>query len=235
MNRARLVINALVTASGPLGLSAFFPPATTTYQVPATGGKISPTNVKVWPPHLPLTATWQDADFKLENVLRDSARPGEAVGLRMWCMKLLSRYQYISGGCISFSSSLALPLWPECPFFLLGLQSPTGLSTGSRPLSRNLDPELISCVNTGRSNTRFHQLYNGGNARGTFRDIDAARGASFLGLNDDIEWEYETVRKLMGEWFEKRWPKKAVWERGWKRNVDWVEGEGEEDEAFVAW
>ena len=76
---------------------------------------------------------------------------------------------------------------------------------------------------------------NEGNTRGTLRTIDVSRGTSFLGLNDDIEWDYDTVRRMLGEWFEKKWPRKAAWERGWKREVDWVKGEGGAEEEFVAW
>lgn len=38
---------------------------------------------------------------------------------------------------------------------------------------------------------------------------------SILGMNDDIESDYDEVRGLMNEWFEMRWPRKAVWERDW--------------------
>lgn len=38
---------------------------------------------------------------------------------------------------------------------------------------------------------------------------------SILGMNDDIESDYDEVKRLMNEWFEMRWPRKAVWEREW--------------------
>ena len=38
---------------------------------------------------------------------------------------------------------------------------------------------------------------------------------SILGLNDDIEEDYDQVKDIMTRWFEFRWPRKAVWERGW--------------------
>jgi len=87
---------ALVTASGPLGLSAFLPPKGTSYiNRPPQGAwpKYLP------PPHLPLTSTWHEADFSLENVLSVTALPDEEVDLRQYTMRLLSRYQYLSGEC----------------------------------------------------------------------------------------------------------------------------------------
>jgi 3-O-alpha-D-mannopyranosyl-alpha-D-mannopyranose xylosylphosphotransferase len=94
---------ALVTASGPLGLSAFLPPKGTSHiNRPPQGAwpKYLP------PPHLPLTPTWHEADFSLENVLSITALPDEEVDLRQYTMRLLSRYQYLSGA--SGSSGLKL-------------------------------------------------------------------------------------------------------------------------------
>ena len=90
------VINALVTASGPLGLSALFPDAEAIYEVPSDRGHVYEDGTAP-PPHLPITPTWQEADFSLESVLGNAAKPSEKVGLRLWCMKLLSRYLFISG------------------------------------------------------------------------------------------------------------------------------------------
>jgi len=84
---------ALVTASGPLGLSAVFPPAKATFYNPETDNP--PTVLP--PPHLPLTPTWEEADFSLASVMADTAAPGQEVNLREYCMYLLSRYLYISG------------------------------------------------------------------------------------------------------------------------------------------
>lgn len=87
------VITALVTASGPLGLSAFFPPRGVTFANEAQG--LFPKYLP--PPHLPLTPTWAEADFSLQNVLSTTALPNEVVDLRLYTMKLVSRYQYLSG------------------------------------------------------------------------------------------------------------------------------------------
>jgi 3-O-alpha-D-mannopyranosyl-alpha-D-mannopyranose xylosylphosphotransferase len=90
------VITALVTASGPLGLSAVFPPATATFTNPETD---NPPHV-ISAPHLPLEDTWEGIDFSIENVMHTTAQPGEEVDLRHWCMLLLSRYLYVSGSSL---------------------------------------------------------------------------------------------------------------------------------------
>ena len=88
------MITALVTASGPLGLSAFFPAK----EVRCTNAPPFGAYPKYLPPpHLPLTATWHETDFSLQSVLSTTAYPNERVNLREYTMKLLSRYQYLSG------------------------------------------------------------------------------------------------------------------------------------------
>lgn len=91
---------ALVTASGPLGLSAVFPPAGTTYRTQRDDEKLRKIDY-LSPPHLPLTPTWQEADFSLESVLSETSLPGEPVNLRKWTMQLLQRYLYVDGQSIS--------------------------------------------------------------------------------------------------------------------------------------
>jgi len=94
--RFETVIMALVTASGPLGLSAVFPPDHMVYRTEVNDELLEQFD-HLPPPHLPLTSTWQAADFSLEHVLGDSTLPGEPVSLRKWSMQLLSRYLYTSG------------------------------------------------------------------------------------------------------------------------------------------
>lgn len=90
------MIKALVTASGPLGLSAFLPPHGTTFlNAPLEEGKAYPKFLP--PPHLPLTPTWHEADFSLEAIMQTTALPEESVDMRVYSMKLLSRYLYLSG------------------------------------------------------------------------------------------------------------------------------------------
>lgn len=85
------VIMALVTASGPLGLSAFMPDAKTVFQNKAT-------NIpKHRTPLLPITDTWQAADFTLQAVIQDTVLPGVSVDLRRYTSQLLARYLYTSG------------------------------------------------------------------------------------------------------------------------------------------
>lgn len=43
--------------------------------------------------------------------------------------------------------------------------------------------------------------------------IDNNPRVSILGLNDDIVKGYDEVVATMQEWFERKWPKKAAWER----------------------
>ncbi|WVQ79814.1 3-O-alpha-D-mannopyranosyl-alpha-D-mannopyranose xylosylphosphotransferase [Cryptococcus sp. DSM 104549] len=156
------MIMALVTASGPLGLSAFFPPKEATFTAPPlTPGRSYPKYLP--PPHLPLTPTWHEADFSLKNVLTTTALPGEMVRLREYTMKLLSRYLY-------------------------------------------LDAKSVS---------HFHMLKTAEHAHRVFKMIQDNPRVSILGLNDDIEKDYDEVKGIMHEWFEMRWPRKAVWERDW--------------------
>lgn len=100
------VIMALVTASGTLGLNAFFPPKETTITAPELGpGDAYPKYLP--PPHLPLTPTWHEADYSLPNILSTTALPGEQVDIRQYCMRLLSRYLYLDGESPNVSKTLA--------------------------------------------------------------------------------------------------------------------------------
>ncbi|WVW78190.1 hypothetical protein I302_100141 [Kwoniella bestiolae CBS 10118] len=164
------LIMALVTASGPLGLSAFFPPKGTAFEnSPLAQGHSYPKYLP--PPHLPLTPTWHEADFSLDGVMSTTALPGESVNLREYTMKLLSRYQYLSA----------------------------------------------------KSESHFHMLKSAEHAHRVFKMIQDNSRVSILGLNDDIEEDYDEVKDIMLDWFELRWPKKAVWERGWDPVKDRLE------------
>lgn len=91
-------------------------------------------------------------------------------------MKLLSRYQYLSG---------------------------------------EYQVPQTTLLNAGKSNSHFHMLFDPTHAREVFGALDADPTVSILGLNDDIDSDYEGVKGIMNEWFERRWPKKLAWERGW--------------------
>lgn len=94
------LIDALVTASGTRGLSAFLPREMVYYPEPR-----DPAEWERSEPMLPLTSTWEGVDFSLDRVVRpgqdtwDGIEPAEdgAVRLREWCIKLLSRYAYTFG------------------------------------------------------------------------------------------------------------------------------------------
>lgn len=120
------LITALVAASGQRGLSAFLPGEEATY-MPDKRGK------SMWErsePVLPLTPTWQEADFSMKHVVRPGqdvwegieARPDGAVRMREWCIKLLSRYAFTFGKslqhqdawlCADARSIDEQPLWPD--------------------------------------------------------------------------------------------------------------------------
>ncbi|GMK56901.1 hypothetical protein CspeluHIS016_0307410 [Cutaneotrichosporon spelunceum] len=84
------LIMALVSASGYLGLAAVFPPPGATYGSPTshTNHKNTDTSTQ---PHLPLTPTWEEADFSLRAVV------ARGTNLRHFSMRLLARYLYVSG------------------------------------------------------------------------------------------------------------------------------------------
>lgn len=150
---------ALVSASGLLGLSAFFPPADATY-VRQRGR--APDYLP--PPHLPLTPTWQEADFSLPAVMSTTALSGKKVNLRHYTMRLLSRYLYVSGS----------------------------------------------------SDAQFFELKNPSQTNKTLHDVDRRKNAAVLGLNDNVEDGEGEVKALLGEWFERRWPQPAPWERAFR-------------------
>ena len=81
------VINVLVRASGPLGLSAFLPDPER--RSPATGGPLDIDAV----PHLPLVDDWHNGEFALRSAMH--LAPGTSV--REWSMRLMQRYRYVIG------------------------------------------------------------------------------------------------------------------------------------------
>jgi 3-O-alpha-D-mannopyranosyl-alpha-D-mannopyranose xylosylphosphotransferase len=81
---------ALVTASGPTGLSAFMPAPHAKLINRAGSKRVHMT------PVLPVTDTWQAADFSLASVIGETEAPG-SVNLRQYTVRLLARYLYVSG------------------------------------------------------------------------------------------------------------------------------------------
>jgi 3-O-alpha-D-mannopyranosyl-alpha-D-mannopyranose xylosylphosphotransferase len=97
------LIDTLVTASGSRGLKAFLPSKDKVFTPPSSR------TPQMWDraePMLPLTGTWQEADFTLANNVRlgqdewtrvhaqSDKKEGE-VNLLDWSVKLLSRYAYV--------------------------------------------------------------------------------------------------------------------------------------------
>ncbi|KAK0440396.1 uncharacterized protein EV420DRAFT_1650528 [Desarmillaria tabescens] len=101
----RGMIRALMSASGPLGLSEFLPSPNRTY--PLHFSLVAdPNDVGSSPPHLPLTAEYHAKDFVLDTVMGPWAREAfrrrgwasvEGVNLREWTMMVIQRYRYVVG------------------------------------------------------------------------------------------------------------------------------------------
>ena len=80
------VIQALVAASGRLGLDSFLPSS----DRKTPGDALSdPEEV----PHLPLNARWEDADFRIESVMSKA----QGMSVREWTLRLLERYRFAIG------------------------------------------------------------------------------------------------------------------------------------------
>lgn len=86
------VINALLRASGPVGLSAFLPPLERIYLPFGVQSSPIPIPEEV-PVLLPLTKDWQTTDFTLHNCL--PAR--SPVHIREWVLRAMARYKYVVG------------------------------------------------------------------------------------------------------------------------------------------
>lgn len=96
---------ALVTASGPRGLSAFMPESRAMF---AREGVAGGHEASLRAPVLPLTDTWQAADFSLVGVMAEYDPLAEHVDLRPWVLRLLARYLYITGMSSSEHQELTL-------------------------------------------------------------------------------------------------------------------------------
>ncbi|CCO28096.1 3-O-alpha-D-mannopyranosyl-alpha-D-mannopyranose xylosylphosphotransferase OS=Cryptococcus gattii serotype B (strain WM276 / ATCC MYA-4071) GN=XPT1 PE=3 SV=1 [Rhizoctonia solani AG-1 IB] len=79
------IIQALVGASGRLGLSAFLPPMT-------HGAKNIEALKQGVIPHLPLVSDYRTGDFSLKAVVGDST-----ADVRLWTAKMLQRYRFVIG------------------------------------------------------------------------------------------------------------------------------------------
>ncbi|KIP04248.1 hypothetical protein PHLGIDRAFT_76231 [Phlebiopsis gigantea 11061_1 CR5-6] len=84
------VIQALMRASGRLGMEAFLPSPHRV--VPAAPD--APASARDEVPHLSMEERWQDGQFAVSAVLQTSAR---AVNVRDWTLRLLERYRFVIG------------------------------------------------------------------------------------------------------------------------------------------
>ncbi|KAG9119574.1 hypothetical protein FRC07_005346 [Ceratobasidium sp. 392] len=99
------IINALVAASGPLGLSAFLPN-------PPHGLKSTHQQSVHDPvPHLPLVSDYRSGDFSLRGVLGDSA-----TDVREWTVRMLQRYRFVLGDTPSIFAMVRNVVTAEAAF-----------------------------------------------------------------------------------------------------------------------
>ncbi|KAG8710670.1 hypothetical protein FRC08_016864 [Ceratobasidium sp. 394] len=99
------IINALVAASGPLGLSAFLP--NPTHGLESTHHQSGRDPV----PHLPLVSDYQTGDFSLRGVLGDST-----TDVREWTVRMLQRYRFVIGDTPSIFAMVKNPVTAETAF-----------------------------------------------------------------------------------------------------------------------
>ncbi|WVO18408.1 hypothetical protein L204_106125 [Cryptococcus depauperatus] len=92
-------LQALVTASRPLGLLAFFPLNGTNLSNLSSPDKFTPKGLP--PLYLSFKPTWYEAKFSLSNVISTTALPVKKVDLRIDYMEWLLRYLYVDGRSIS--------------------------------------------------------------------------------------------------------------------------------------
>ena len=91
-----LVIQALMKASGTLGLEAFLP--SPERALPLAQEDLSYDDNEV--PHLPLTPRWEDGQFSLLSVMGASRE----LNVRAWTLRLLQRYRFVIGTWLPKSS-----------------------------------------------------------------------------------------------------------------------------------
>ncbi|BEJ12056.1 hypothetical protein CspHIS471_0205160 [Cutaneotrichosporon sp. HIS471] len=144
------LIDVLINESGERGLSAFFPSADALYFPPKDQSK------RMWErsePMLPLTPTWEEANFSLAYNVRTGQdgwkgvrpRTDGAVRMREWCVKMLSRYTYTYG---------------RTPSRFYMVHNPSEFTRYVNELTRNTDI-VMTCINDDQPD----------NATGTVRKL----------------------------------------------------------------
>ncbi|KAG8686910.1 hypothetical protein FRC09_013844, partial [Ceratobasidium sp. 395] len=99
------IINALVAASGPLGLSAFLP------NRPHGLKSVHQQSPRDPVPHLPLVSDYQTGDFSLRSVLGDSV-----TDVREWTVRMLQRYRFVLGDTPSIFAMVRNVVTAEAAF-----------------------------------------------------------------------------------------------------------------------
>ena len=96
------VVNALLRASSPVGLSAFLPPSErihTPFNAHSPPIPIPESALVL----LPLTENWRTTDFTLRSCLGTWS----AVHVREWVLRAIARYKYVIGTLFPFHTSRA--------------------------------------------------------------------------------------------------------------------------------
>ncbi|BEI87308.1 uncharacterized protein CcaverHIS019_0100260 [Cutaneotrichosporon cavernicola] len=120
-----------------------FPSPDATYTIPKTA---SPPPY-IAPPHLPMTPTWDEADFSLSKALAKTALPGDKVPLRQWTMHLLSRYLYTYGKSDVVFTQLRTPESAADQFASLDLDEEPSVLCLNDDIERNYN-EVLELVGT---------------------------------------------------------------------------------------
>lgn len=93
-----------LTALLPLADTFFVPPSQTT---PLKEDAESSSAEIYTTPHLPLTPTWEEANFSLPSLFPPSALlPTQGLDLQDWCLRLLGRYRYVMATTPSHFTSI---------------------------------------------------------------------------------------------------------------------------------
>lgn len=100
-------MTAILNLSPEPGLAALLP-RPGTYFEPARAAEATPDRPHIYDvPHLPLTPTWQEANFSLASLLPAwDGLPAEGVDLQTWTVDLLGRYRYSLGSTPSHFTSI---------------------------------------------------------------------------------------------------------------------------------
>jgi len=189
------LIEGLVMASGDKGLTAFLPPADKVYTPPAR----EPQQWDREEPMLPLTTTWEEADFSMANNIRlgqdkwtrmepKQTKDGE-VNLLDWSVKLLSRYAYVYGK------------WPHLYPWLIANMSATS------PINFQMIHGTVQMHNVLKQLTNDHNL-------------------AMACINDDQpDKGHPHVRAQFQRWMREQFGEESKFVQWEKYNVSWDESD----------